>query len=180
MKTTEMAPEKTTRGRAHSSQFRKFFINQLKEIYWAEKHLLAALPKLQRAATDAELAAAFEKHMKETEWQIQMIETIFGLMGRKPDTKKCDSVEGLLKEIKSVIEDTENDSYTRDAGLILAAQKIKHYEIATYGTLRIFAAHMDENEVKRHLEKILDNEKETDVYLTKIAEYHINEYASEE
>ncbi len=163
-----------------SSDFREFFIDQLKDIYWAEKHLHQALPKLRKASTSEELAAAFEQHTKDTEWQIELVEKVFGLMGEKPQAKKCDAMEGLLKEAQSVIDDTEKDSFTRDAGLILAAQKAEHYEIASYGTLRIFAGHMGEKEVRRHLEKILENEKQTDVNLTKIAENHINQLASEE
>lgn len=175
-----MTPERTRRGRANTSGFRSFFIDQLKDLYWAEKHLHTALPKLQRAATDKILAAAFEREVIDTEWQIGNLERIFDLMGRKAQTKKCDAMEGLLKEAASVIEDTAKDSYTRDAGLILAAQKIKHYEIASYGTLRIFAGHMGENEIKQLLEKTLHSEKETDANLTKIAENYINEQASEE
>lgn len=175
-----MAPAMTRREKARSSEFRDFFIDQLKDIYWAEKHLHQMLPKLQRAATDDELAAAFEKHTKDTEWQIETVEKVFELMDKKPQTKKCEAMEGLLKEAQSVIDDTEKDSYTRDAGLILAAQKVEHYEIASYGTLRIFAGHMDERKVKRLLEKILDNEKETDISLTRLAENHINELAAEE
>lgn len=169
------------RGRAtESSDFREFFIDQLKDIYWAEKHLHQALPKLRKASTSEELAAAFEQHTKDTEWQIELVEKVFDLLGEKPRAKKCEAMEGLLKEAQSVIEDTEKDSYTRDAGLILAAQKAEHYEIASYGTLCIFAGHMGEKKVKKHLEKILENEKETDVNLTKIAESFVNELAAEE
>lgn len=171
---------KTHCGAANSSDFRKFFIDQLKDMYWAEKHIHAALPKMIRAATDQELAAAFEKHLRDTEWQIENLEKVFELMGHAPVAQKCDAMEGLLKEVQSVIEDTEKDSYTRDAGLILAAQKVEHYAIASYGTLRIFAGHMGEKKVMALLEKILENKKHTDVNLTKIAENYINELASEE
>lgn len=163
-----------------NSSFREFFLDQMKDIYWAEKHLHSALPKLQKAATNKKLADAFEKHAKETQWQIESVERVFELLGEKPQAKKCEAMEGLLKEADEVIEDTEKDSYTRDAGLILAAQKAEHYEIATYGTLRIFAAHMGDKQIEKELEKILKNEKETDVHLTVIAEGHINEKAAEE
>jgi ferritin-like metal-binding protein YciE len=162
------------------SEFKDFFVDQLKDIYWAEKHLHKALPKLQKASTDEELAAAFEKHTQDTEWQIDLVEQVFEMLGEKPSEKKCDAMEGLLKEADSMIEDTEKDTYIRDAGLILAAQKAEHYEIATYGTLRIFAQHMGMPEVEEALTKILDNEKETDVNLTKLAENYINERAVEE
>jgi ferritin-like metal-binding protein YciE len=170
----------TRREGIQGDEFKVFFIEQLKDIYWAEKHLHKALPKLQKASTDEDLAAAFEKHTKDTEWQIELVEQVFEMLGEKPKEKKCDAMEGLLKEAKSMIEDTAKDSYIRDAGLILAAQKAEHYEIATYGTLRIYAQHMEMPEVEQALNKILENEKETDVNLTVIAENYINEMAVEE
>ncbi len=169
-----------TRGRNEqmkSSEFREFFIDQLKDIYWAEKNLAKALPKLQKASTSEELAAAFEKHTMETQEQIKMVEQVFEMMGEKPKAKKCEAMAGIIEEAESVIQDTEKDTYTRDAGLIMAAQKAEHYEIASYGTMRIFAGHMGEKKVKQMLEKILKNEKETDVNLTKIAESFVNEMA---
>jgi len=169
------SPESTT-----ENIFRTFFIDELKDIYWAEKHLHKALPKMQKAATDKKLAAAFERHAQETAEQIETLEKVFSLMGVKPQAKKCDAMEGLLKEADGVIEDTEKDTYTRDAGLILAAQKAEHYEIATYGTLRIFAGHMGETQVRKLLEGILANERQTDENLTVLAEDHINENAARE
>lgn len=163
-----------------SGEFREFFIDQLKDIYWAEKALHKALPELMEASTSKKLAQAFEKHTKETEEQIKIDEQVFELLGEKPEGKKCDAMEGLIKEANSVIKDTEKDSYTRDAGLILAAQKVEHYEIASYGTLVIFAKDMGEPEVARLLQKILDNEKETDVTLTTVAEEYVNERAAME
>jgi len=162
------------------SEFLEFFADELKDIYWAEQHLAKALPKLQKAATSKKLAAAFEKHTKETEEHIKWVEQVFELLGKKAEAKKCDAMEGLIKEADSIIEDTSKDTFVRDAGLILAAQKVEHYEIATYGTLRILAGYVDNKEVVQILEKILDNEKETDVNLTKIAESSINEKAAQE
>lgn len=163
-----------------SSEFHEFFVDQLKDIYWAEQHLAKALPKLQKAATSKDLAKAFEKHTKETEQQIKMVEKVFKALGEKPEAKKCDAMEGLLSEADSMIEDTDKDTFTRDAGLILAGQKVEHYEIATYGTLRILARHMQEKEVEDILEEILQNEKDTDVTLTMIAEKSVNEKAVNE
>jgi len=114
-----------------SFEFRKFFMDQLKDIYWAEKALHKALPKLMKASTNKKPAKAFEKHTKETEEQIGIVEQVFELMGKKAQTKKCEAMEGLINEADSVIEDTAKDTYTRDAGLILAAQKAEHYEIAS-------------------------------------------------
>lgn len=162
------------------SEFHEFFVDELKDIYWAEKHLAKALPKLRKAATSEDLAAAFEKHTMETEEQVKMVEQVFELLGEKPQAKKCEAMEGLIKEAQSIIEDTEQDSFIRDAGLIMAAQKVEHYEIATYGTLRILAGYMKQKEVKKILEKILANEKDTDMILTKLAESYVNEKAAVE
>ncbi|MCD7963014.1 MAG: ferritin-like domain-containing protein [Rikenellaceae bacterium] len=162
------------------SDFYEFFIDELKDIYWAEKHLEESLPKLADAATSEEVKDAFMKHARETEQHISMVEQVFRYMGEEPETKKCEAMEGLLKEAKTIISDTEKDSFTRDAGLILAAQKVEHYEIATYGTLRIFAGYMDQEEVVDVLTQILDNEKYTDVSLTKVTESFVNVKAAVE
>jgi len=162
------------------SEFHQFFLDELKDIYWAEKHLAKALPKLQKAATSKELAQAFEKHTKETEGHIQTVEKVFELLGEKASAKKCDAMAGLVEEANSIISDTDKGTSVRDAGLILAAQKVEHYEIATYGTLRTFAEKMGHQEVTSLLQQTLDNEKETDVALTEIAVNFINEEASEE
>jgi ferritin-like metal-binding protein YciE len=162
------------------SEFHKFFVDELKDIYWAESHLLKSLPKMQKAATSKELAKAFEKHTEETQIHIETLKKVFELLDEKAVAKKCDAMEGLLEEGKSIIEDTEKDTMIRDAGLILAAQKIEHYEIATYGTLRIFAQQMGHTEVYDLLSQTLENEKNTDVALTEIAESFINEQAAAE
>jgi len=172
----QSAPSKEMRD----SEFHQFFLDELKDIYWAEKHLAKALPKLQKAATSKELAQAFEKHTKETETHIQTIEKVFGLLDEKASAKKCDAMAGLVEEANSIISDTDKGTSVRDAGLILAAQKAEHYEIATYGTLRTFAEKMGHQEVASLLQQTLDNEKETDVALTEIAVNFINEEASEE
>jgi len=163
-----------------NNEFHKFFVDELKDIYWAEKHLVKALPKMKKAATSTELASAFEKHTQETLTHIETLEQVFSLLGEKPATKKCDAMEGLLAEANSIIDDTDKDTMIRDAGLILAAQKVEHYEIATYGTLRAFAQNMGNTDVEDLLQQTLENEKATDVALTEIAEASINETASEE
>ena len=167
-------------GKMENSEFHDFFVDELKDIYWAEKHLVKALPKMKKAATTPELADAFEKHTKETQTHIETLEQVFALLGEKPQGKKCDAMEGLLSEADSIIEDTEKGTLVRDAGLILAAQKVEHYEIATYGTLRTFAENMGHSDVVNLLQQTLDNEKATDLALTEIAEGSINEEASEE
>ncbi|MBC7915428.1 MAG: ferritin-like domain-containing protein [Pyrinomonadaceae bacterium] len=177
-----MATKKSTglTGKMKDSEFHEFFVDELKDIYWAEKHLLKALPKMQKAATSKELAAAFQKHTAETQLHITTLEEVFALLEEKPEAKKCDAMEGLLEEANSIISETDKGSMTRDAGLVLAAQKVEHYEIATYGTLRTLANTMGHTEVADLLQQTLDNEKETDVALTTVAESFINEQAASE
>jgi len=162
------------------SEFHEFFVDELKDIYWAEKHLVKALPKMKKAATSPELAAAFEKHAGETQTHVDRLEKVFELLDEKAAAKKCDAMEGLLKEAESIIEDTEKGSHTRDAGLILAAQKVEHYEIATYGTLRSFADAMGHIDVAELLQQTLDNEKATNDALTDAAETIVNHAAAQE
>jgi len=167
-------------GKMENSEFHEFFVDELKDIYWAEKHLVKALPKMKKAATSPELASAFEKHTEETNTHIATLEQVFALLEEKPQAKKCDAMEGLLKEADSIIEDTDAGTMIRDAGLILAAQKVEHYEIATYGTLVVFAQNMGHTSVADLLQSTLDNEKATDVALTEVAESFINEQAASE
>src|ERR1700748_820369 len=174
--TNKNVPAKT--GKMENSEFHKFFVDELKDIYWAEKHLVKALPKMKKAATSPELAAAFDKHTGETEIHINTLEKAFELLGEKAAAKKCDAMAGLLEEASSIMEDTEKGTMIRDAGLILAAQKVEHYEIATYGSLRVFAANMGHTDVADLLSQTLENEKATDVALTTLAESTINEPAA--
>jgi len=167
-------------GKMENSEFHKFFIDELKDIYWAEKHLVKALPKMQKAATSSELAAAFEKHTEETQMHIETLEEVFSLLEEKAAGKKCDAMEGLLEEAQSVIDDTESGSMVRDAGLIISAQKAEHYEIAAYGSLRTFAQTMGHTDVADLLQQTLDNEKATDEALTQVAESFVNEQAATE
>ncbi|MCX2574903.1 YciE/YciF ferroxidase family protein [Pedobacter sandarakinus] len=167
-------------GKMENSEFHEFFVDELKDIYWAEKHLSKALPKMKKAATSESLIAAFDKHTGETEAHIATLEEIFSLLDEKAVAKKCDAMAGLLEEANGIIEETEKGTMIRDAGLILAAQKVEHYEIATYGTLRVFANNMGHTEIAELLNKTLENEKATDVALTEIAEGTINDQAAAE
>ncbi len=167
-------------GKMENSEFHEFFVDELKDIYWAEKHLVKALPKMKKASTSPELAAAFDKHTAETQTHIATLEKVFELLGEKAAAKKCDAMAGLLEEADGIIEDTDAGTLIRDAGLILAAQKVEHYEIATYGTLRVFAANMGHTDVEELLSQTLENEKATDLALTAIAESSINEQAAAE
>ena len=167
-------------GKMQDSEFHKFFVDEIKDIYWAEKNLVKSLPKMQKAATSAELAAAFEKHTMETQTHITTLEEVFALLEEKAQGKKCDAMAGLLEEAKGIMEDTESGTMIRDAGLILAAQKVEHYEIATYGTLRTLANSMGHTQVADLLQQTLDNEKATDVALTIVAESFVNAEAASE
>ena len=167
-------------GKMKDSEFHEFFVDGLKDIYWAEKHLAKALPKLKKASTSEELAQAFEKHTEETQEHIARLEQVFELLEEKAVAKKCEAMEGLIKEAESIIEETDKGTMVRDAGLIMAAQKVEHYEIASYGTLRTFAEIMGHTEVVELLDQTLENEKATDVILTEVAVSSINEPASEE
>jgi len=163
-----------------NSQLQKLFEDSLKDIYWAEKNLTKALPKMQKAATTEELKNAIEEHLTQTENQVARLEEVFDLIGKKAQAKKCDAMEGLIKEGESIVEETEEGSMTRDVGIIMAAQKIEHYEIATYGGLAQIATTMGLDEAADLLNETLDEEKETDQLLTEIAENNINWEAEQE
>lgn len=171
---------KPENGAGGNSQLEKLFTDSLKDIYWAEKHLTKALPKMKKAATTDELKSAIEEHLAQTEEQVSRLEQVFELCGKKAQAKKCDAMEGLIKEGESVVEETEDDSMTRDAGIIMAAQKVEHYEIATYGSLVQFARTLGMDEAAALLEQTLEEEKETDQKLSQIAEGSINEEAEKE
>jgi ferritin-like metal-binding protein YciE len=170
-----MATQKSRK--IENSEFHEFFVDELKDIYWAETHLVKALPKMKKAATSPELAKAFEKHTAETEKHIATLEKVFAALDEKPAAKKCDAMAGLLEEGNGIIEDTEKGTMIRDCGLILAAQKVEHYEIATYGGLRTLAATMGRDDVADLLQQTLDNEKATDEALTTCAESLVNQQA---
>lgn len=167
------------RGKGNS-ELEKYFTESLKDIYWAEKHLIKALPKMQKAATTAELKSAIGEHLTQTEEHVRRLEQVFELMGKKAQAKKCDAMEGLLKEGDSIVEETEDGSMTRDVGIIMAAQKVEHYEIATYGGLVTLAKTMAMTEAADILHQTLQEEKETDQGLSDIAENNINWEAEQE
>lgn len=162
-----------------STQLGKLFEDELRDIYWAEKALAKALPKLAKKATSEELIEAIEKHQQETEEHVNRCEQIFKLLGKEPRGKKCEGMEGLLSEANSIIEDTE-EGVMRDAGIISAAQKVEHYEIASYGTLRTFAETLGLDEAAEILEQTLNEEKMTDEALSELAISTINLEAAEE
>jgi ferritin-like metal-binding protein YciE len=158
----------------------EFFIEELSDVYGAEKQLTQVLPRLRKAATSPDLAMAFEDHLKVTQNHISRLEQIFEKLGHKPEAKKCEGMDGIIKEGESVIQHTEAGSATRDVGLIVSAQKVEHYEIAAYGSLRQLAKTIDKSEISTLLEQTLQEEKETDMLLSNLAETLINQDASTE
>ncbi|GAO41919.1 YciE/YciF ferroxidase family protein [Flavihumibacter petaseus] len=178
MANTKQAPKKKTSGTSGSAagngQLEKYFHDSLKDIYWAEKHLTKALPKMMKAATTPELQTAIENHLAQTEEHVSRLEQVFEMFGKSAQAKKCDAMEGLVKEGDSIVEETEDGSMTRDVGIIMAAQKVEHYEIATYGGLVTLARTMGMEDAAALLEKTLQEEKETDEALSEIAEGGIN------
>jgi ferritin-like metal-binding protein YciE len=156
-----------------SSKLGKLFEDELKDIYWAEKALTKAIPKMINKATSAELIGALEHHLAETEEHVTRAEQVFEVLGKKAEAKKCEAMAGLIKEAEELM--TEADKgVMRDAAIISAAQKVEHYEIASYGTLRTFAHTLGIDEAVEILSKTLDEEKKADSTLTDIAETAIN------
>ena len=176
---TKLSKAENTESNGHS-QLEKLFIDSLKDIYWAEKHLTKVLPKMKKKATSDELKQAIEEHLAQTEEHVTRLEQVFNLCGKKPQAKKCEAMEGLTKEGDSIVEETEDGSETRDAGIIMAAQKVEHYEIATYGTLVVFAKTLGMHDAADILVETLREEKDTDERLTGIAEGSINLTAQQE
>lgn len=156
-----------------AEKLRELFVDSLKDIYWAEKALTKAIPKMAKNATSAKLTAGLTSHLVETEGQIDRLEKVFKLIGEKAVAKKCDAMDGLIEEGKSIMEETEVGP-VRDAGIIAASQKIEHYEIATYGTLTAWAKTLGENEVAELLWTSLNEEKDADRSLTEAAYHDIN------
>lgn len=163
-----------------NSILEKFFVEELKDIYGAEKQLQKSFNKLQNAAVSPRLKKAFEDHNQVTVDQISRLEDVFKLMGKRPQAKKCEAMDGLIEEALNIIKQTEDNTATRDVGLILAAQKVEHYEIATYGSLTQLAITLGLNEVSNLLKETLSEEKETDELLTLIAKNEVNYEASKE
>jgi ferritin-like metal-binding protein YciE len=152
---------------------------ELKDTYDAEKQLTKALPKLAKKATADELKAAFKQHLHQTEQHIERLEQVFESLELPVKGRKCDGMKNLIKEGDDMISEAEDDA-TRDAVMIAAAQKVEHYEIAAYGTMRTWATVLGHDEVARLLEETLEEEKETDQTLTQIAESFVNQASAEE
>jgi ferritin-like metal-binding protein YciE len=145
------------------------YLDQLKDLYSAEKQLVQALPKMAKAASSQELKAGFEEHLGQTKTHVERLEQIFAALGSSPGRKKCAAMEGLIQEGQEAIE-LEGNASVRDAALIAAAQRVEHYEIAAYGTVRTYADHLGHSDQSSLLQMTLDEEGATDKKLTALAE----------
>jgi ferritin-like metal-binding protein YciE len=163
-----------------STKFQELFLHELKDIYWAESHLLKALPKLSKGATSEKLAKAIDKHKEETQNQVERLEKVFELLGEKASAKKCQAMAGLIEEGEEMLKESKLDNMVKDAGIIIACQKVEHYEIASYGSLVSLAKKMGLNDVAKLLEETLNEEKKTDELLTDLAESEVNDKAMKE
>ncbi len=175
----ETTPKGVTKPKSNAATgLTELFEDGLKDIYWAEKALTKALPTMVKNASSVELKDAIDNHLTETEEQINRLEQVFKIIGKKATAKKCDAMEGLIEEAKGMLEETEI-GVVRDAAIIAASQKIEHYEIATYGTLRQFAETLGLPEAATLLEQTLDEEKGADKILTEVAVNAVNLEAAE-
>jgi len=165
---------------ADHSKLKRFFIDQLKDIYWAEKKLVKKLPKLQEAAISQPLKDALKNHLAETQQHVQRLETVFAIIGEEADAKKCPAMAGILEEGEEILDESVPGTAHRDVGIIFACQKAEHYEIATYGGLAQLAKTLGLEEAKSLLGQTLEEEKKADTLLSKIAESGVNYWASRE
>src|ERR1700712_1677466 len=154
---------------AENKRLEELFLDTLKDIYYAEKQIVKALPKMAKAAQDPNLKAGFEKHRGETEGHIERLEQVFELIGQTPRGKTCDAILGILEEGKEIMEEY-SDAIALDAGLIAAGQAVEHYEMARYGTLRTWATQLGHDDAAKLFEATLGEERATDQALTKLAE----------
>lgn len=170
---------KASNGSLKSSQLMKLFEDELKDIYWAEKALTKAIPKMIKNATSKKLVDALTSHLSETKNQVSRLEQVFDEIGKKASAKKCEAMEGLIKEAEDIMESCESGPMC-DAGIISAGQKVEHYEIASYGTLRQFAETLGLRKAVTLLEDTLKEEKAADRKLSEVATSTINVEAAHE
>lgn len=153
------------------------FLETLKDIYYAEKKLVKTLPKMAKKAASVELKEAIQSHLTETESQVERLEQVFAAMDRKPVAKRCEALEGLLKEAEEVMAGIEDDR-TLDAAIISSAQTVEHYEIARYGTLACWARELGMKEAESLLMETLEEEEAADEKLSHLAEHYVNQQAA--
>jgi len=160
------------------NSLREVFVDELKDVYDAEQQIVKALPEMVKAASTPELGEAFEQHLQETKGHVQRLEQIFQAMGEDAKAKKCDGLRGILKEGEDAI-DLDGDANARDAALIAAAQRVEHYEMAVYGSLRSWANQIGDTRAAGLLDETLSEEKAADEKLTQIAERGVNTSAAQ-
>jgi ferritin-like metal-binding protein YciE len=160
-----------------SKKLSDLFHDTLKDIYYAEKKILTALPKMAKAAQSSELKAAFKKHEGETRGQVNRLEQVFKIIGAKPQAKKCEAINGITDEGKEIMTEYKG-SPALDSGLLAAAQAVEHYEISRYGTMKTWAEELGHGDAARLLDATLQEEKKTDAALTQIAEAVVNQEAA--
>jgi ferritin-like metal-binding protein YciE len=165
---------------ALNSKLKEFFLDQLRDIYWAENKLVKTLPKLSEAAHSDELRDAFDSHLAETEGHVSRLEQVFSLLGEEAKAVECPALKGIAEEGEDIIDETENNTAQRDVGLIVAGQKAEHYEIATYGSLVQLAKDMNQTEIADLLSQTLTEEKAANEKLTELATSGINREAAAE
>lgn len=163
-----------------NSKLQEFFTTLLQEIYWSEQHLVTVLSTMLDAATTSELKDSFRSHREQTLQHVQRCEQVFDLLNTERQAEPSAGLQGLFDEGWQVIDETQEGSAQRDVALIIAAQKVEHYEIATYGSMVTLARTLEQNEIAEILQSTLNEEKETDLMLTEIAEGRINFEASRE
>jgi ferritin-like metal-binding protein YciE len=158
---------------AKDKDLNDLFLDTLKDIYYAEKQILKALPKMAKAASSDKLRAAFEKHLAETEGQVERLEQVFEMLDKPARGKTCDAIVGILEEGKEIMEEYKGTE-ALDAGMLAAAQAVEHYEISRYGTLKTWAAELGMNDAARLLDQTLKEEEKTDEALTQLAKTAVN------
>ncbi len=173
-----MAKKTTAQGKVApkkdaAEKLKDFMIDGMKDLYWAEKALVKNLPKMSKNATSKKLKESINKHLDETKDQVKRLEDAFKALKLKPEAVKCDAMDGLLKEAEGILEETEPGA-VRDAAIIAAAQKVEHYEIASYGTLATYAKLLGQKDVLKLMLETLAQEKNCDKDLTKLAKSEIN------
>lgn len=162
------------------SALKELFLDEVKDIYWAEQHLAKALPKMIKGATSEDLKQTITNHLEETKNHVTRLESAFASLGEKPKAVKCLAMEGLLKEADELLSETDKGTEVRDVAIISAAQKVEHYEIASYGTLRTLAGTLGYTEAQELFDQTLAEEKNADSLLTQVAENYVNEAAAAE
>jgi ferritin-like metal-binding protein YciE len=162
------------------SRLEIFFQDQLRDIYWAEQHLVKAIPKLVDAASSNELKSALNEHLSITKEHVVRLERVFNLLDQEPEANKCKAMAGIIDEGEDIIDDTEEKTETRNVGVVFAARKVEHYEIATYSSLVQLAKTLGHEDIRNILEQTLSEEKQADEGLFKLAENFVNTNVAQE